>query len=295
MKTDFEKPKIDGFWLKELKQTKLLKEKDKQTQTITYLMTPSRVGYIDIPPIAIDVAKKDSKTYRNIWSKIYTKKHKVIVRDIPSTLGIVGDYSIEATIDKNSTQANSPINLKITLLGVGSLDETHKFDLDIDSALVYASKSIMTEDFTDGKYSQRLEEDFAIVADNNFVIPSIRLKYLNTQTGIEQTIATKEYNIHILNPKKDTAETIKYIYAILGFLLGILSMIIFSKYKKNDKRLSTLAEDIKRAKNDQELYKVLLPHSDKVELIDTIKRLDENIYHNSKHKIDKKSLARIAF
>jgi hypothetical protein len=54
-----------------------------------------------------------------------------------------------------------------------------------------------------------------------------------------------------------------------------------------------LAVAIKKAKTDKELYDLLLPYSQKIELKTFIKQLEENLYFNKINKIDKKELLEI--
>jgi len=85
----------------------------------------------------------------------------------------------------------------------------------------------------------------------------------------------------------------KYMYLALGFICGILVMMLF-RFKKKDnkpKKEMPITTKIKKSKNDKMLFYCLLPFGKYDNFIDkTLEDLEENIYRNGKNKIVKKEL-----
>jgi hypothetical protein len=65
------------------------------------------------------------------------------------------------------------------------------------------------------------------------------------------------------------------------------------KPQQKNKQEGPIEQQIKKTKSDKELYDVLLPYSQMIELKPFIKELEENIYMNGTHTIDKKRLQEI--
>lgn len=93
---------------------------------------------------------------------------------------------------------------------------------------------------------------------------------------------------------KDTKENknLNYIVLALALLVVILTSILLFKKKKEKKEVEKdIVKAIKKAKNDKELFELLLPYSKKSEIItDVLNKLEENLYKNTKNKIDKNEL-----
>jgi hypothetical protein len=76
-----------------------------------------------------------------------------------------------------------------------------------------------------------------------------------------------------------------------GIILGSLITFIILK-NKNTRRKQDRPIDIqiKKARGDKELYEVLLPFVQDPFIDDIMKKLEENMYKNTKNKINKKEI-----
>ncbi len=87
----------------------------------------------------------------------------------------------------------------------------------------------------------------------------------------------------------------KYLWMAAGAVLGSLLTWFVLTWQRHPKRTShpkTLSSRIRRAKEDKELYNLLLPYAKEGELIETaLRELEENLYKNAAHKIDREKLA----
>ena len=260
----------------------------------------------------------NSLTNRIKWTKIFSNEIELDIKPLPNNLEVFGDFKITAAVDKIKTKANKPVNLTIKITGEGNIDDIKKFDLDIDGAVVYADEPKIKSYVKNGVYSGEFTQKIAIIAESNFTIPSIALEYFDKKTNKSKTIKTEPFDIVVKagsdkkeQPKiessmkapvkeENTKETlikqepdhIKYLFLLVGMVLGVILTSIFNMFKnKTKKEESDMIKKIKKAKTDRELFDLLLPYSQKDKYIaDILERLEENLYKKTSHKIDKNEL-----
>jgi len=62
------------------------------------------------------------------------------VEALPNRLELYGDFNIKTDVDKTEVAANKPLNLTISINGVGNIDDVKKYSLDIEGAVIYANE-----------------------------------------------------------------------------------------------------------------------------------------------------------
>ena len=270
-----------------------------------------------------------SSFFGNIkWKDTISNSLNLEVLPLPGNVQNFGKFSINATVDKTKVNANEPVNLTLKINGDGNIEDIKKFDLKIDNALIYPNNPEIKNYLNNGLYGGEFLQKFAIVGDRNFTIPAINFSYFDKDLNATKTISSQEIKIEVLNsnlqnssqaqnsPKilvsdelksdnlneiKDenlsnlnTKTSKKYLILtfILGFILGIISMILFSKINfKKEKKQKPIIEKLKAAKSDKELFDLLLPYIKTSKFIDeTLNLLEENLYKNASNKIDKRKI-----
>ncbi|MDD3891802.1 MAG: BatD family protein [Bacteroidales bacterium] len=112
-----------------------------------YLLFPQRSGEITVDPFEIVVLTQEKSgrtqsifddffgTYKTIKQRLVSKPKTIKVKDLPSAApasftGAVGNYNLEASLDKAQVKTNEAVNLKIRVAGSGNLRllDTPKFD-----------------------------------------------------------------------------------------------------------------------------------------------------------------------
>jgi len=303
--------KMDGLWVKKLQSPQPYQENGYIVYDTNYLIFAQKSGKIEIPNQKIDIASRD-RVYLTTWKKVFSNSLQLDITPLPDGVTILGDYNIEASVDKTTTVANKPINLTIKLKGIGNIDDIDPFELNLKEQVVYSDKPQIKPFIKNNQYGAIFTQKISIVADKDFTIEPIVFKYFDIKTKKVKTIKTKPFNIKV---KRDNTTTtpkiitnveptqkvekivikensnIKYIYGIVGFILGIISFIVFSKIKKpKTKNEKPISKKIKQAKNDKELYDILLPYSQNNLLYPFIKELENNLFNNKKNKINKKEI-----
>ena len=232
---------------------------------------------------------------------------------------LFGDYSLTSTVDKTFVDANQPVNLTISITGKGNIDDIQKYNLTISNVVSYADEPKIESTFQTDEYGGNFTQKIAFVAQSDYTIPKIELTYFNKNTNQVKTIHSEPINIKVINNNpnnsavkietsnntstvsqkaqveniENTKEDKNKIYIVLALivLLVILALLLFFRKKLTSKVEKDIVQAIKKAKNDKELFELLLPYSKTSGIItDTLNKLEENLYKKTNHKIDKNEL-----
>jgi len=164
-----------------------------------------------------------------------------------------------------------------------------------------------------------------LIADQNFTIPALKLEYFDKESKTVKRISTKPIDIEVIGTTKtalsntSTIEVspsqiiqaptkveqkvviekedayLKYLFLAIGFIVGVALMILINFLNRKGKKQETdIVKMIKKAKDDRALFNLLLPYSKEHPIIDNaLNQLEENIYKDTSHKIDKEDLMEI--
>ena len=257
-----------------------------------YLLIPHLTGTHTLPSQRIEVAHKDPATYRNIWQTLQSPPVTLTVLPLPRGIDTVGNFTLKSTIDHTQVQANTPLNLTITIEGTGSLETVEPLQLDLKDALVFGSSTPVTSQIIKGAYHSTLTQTFSIVAEKDFTLPPLTWRYLNTETGLTETLATPTYPIQVKAKSQAKQIQTKVILIFFGIVIGSLLTLLILKWRTRRKNPPTdLSKQIRKARSDPALYTLLLPYADNDEIAGILKRLEENIAQKATHSIDRSYIA----
>ena len=337
-KLQLSEPKLDNFWVKKVDRVENGSEKDYIFEKRYYQIFPQKAGEFKIPPIEalIGIVQNSGGAFNDPffssfiqdldWHKIYSNDLNLTVHPLPDNLELYGSYKIDARVDKTKVYANKPVNLTITIDGKGNIDDIKKFNPTIEGAIVYADEPKISSRLINKTYQGTFTQKIAIIADSNFTIPSMELKYFDKDRKKVKTIKTKPIKIEVIGGDKSISKSsievspsskieapkvqtitktkivkvkekayIKYIFLAVGFILGAGGVLSFYLIKNRvTKRESDIVKAIKKAKSDRELFNILLPYAKKDKIIsDALNRLEENIYKSGKNRIDREELMEV--
>jgi hypothetical protein len=304
-----------GFWKKEIPSPKPTQKGEYVVYQINSLLFANKAGKITIPNHFINVAKRDSRNYIN-WQKVFSNKLELDIKPLPNNIRNVGDFEIKAAVDKQETNANEPINLTITLKGDGNFDDIKEFTLNLPNQVLYSSKPQVQTTVAKKKLLGEFTQKISIISDKDYTIPPISFSYFDLDSKGIKTIETEPIEIKVKQvqkkeqPKIETLKTqiepkvitkveyvekdsnLKYIYGIGGIFLGVfLTYLLFQiKKPKHQEDDIPLIKRIKKAKEDKQLYDILLPYIQDENIKTYIVQLEKNIYSNEVNKINKKAL-----
>lgn len=281
-----------------------------------FVLFPQLAGNYVIDKQVISVKTREAKTNQLYWKKVFSNESKIEVLSLPNNINIQGDFKITAKIDKAQTKMNEAINLTLEINGAGNIDDIDEFKLDMPDVVSYSSKPIISAKIINKRYSGKFKQKFSLIADKDFIIEPIEFSYFDIKSKMIKTIKTKAIKVKVKGEKKQAPliqttninentkisqsnkndftnnenENLKYIFLILGFFVGIIITLIVKRKRTTNEEEKTLENKIKKSKNNDELYKILLPYSFNEKVVGVLTKLEENIYAKKQIKINKKEL-----
>jgi hypothetical protein len=257
---------------------------------------------------------------------MFSNEENLTVTALPDGLELYGDFNINVGVDKRSVAANKPLNLTVSIDGVGNIDDIKKYSLDIDGAVIYANAPEIKGRVVGEDYLGSFEQKIVIIADGNYTIPPLTLRYYDRESQrevvkksdpivVEVTGGTARAAAPQSTPesKIELAEAIKAkpatetpavqesnwtelfsasaVSFIVGGLFAWLLIRSRSEALPKKRRESTMAESVKKTKSDKALFELLLPYKRESAVIkNALAELEQNLYYGGTNSVDKKAL-----
>ncbi len=336
-KLDIEEPVFEDFWVKKLDSVEEGVDGEYTTRTQSYLLFPQRSGTLKIPSVTANVGqlsqqrRSRSDPFFNSafgqqirYNKVFSNGLSVRVEALPNGLELYGDFNINTKVDKTEVAANKPLNLTVSIDGIGNIDDVEKYSLDIEGAVIYANEPVIKARIVGEDYLGSFEQKIVIIADGSYTIPPLELRYFDRESQkevikksqpIEITVTgglVKVSTVESASDKKiELSQAIKenaasdhgsafdwaqLLYAALaGFGIGGLFvwLMMRSRSESTPKKSVVISMEmqIKKAKDDKALFELLLPYKKKSPVIDAaLVQLEENLYRDANNSVDKKVL-----
>lgn len=291
----FESPHFENFWYKKIDNTnKRYEENGYIIQELEFLLFPQKSGKLEIDPLRVDVQMVESSSNSSfsfftgvpIVEKVYSNKLEFEVKQLPQNLNLIGDFEINATIDKSEINLGESVTYKLDIQGSGNFDDIEDFKLNIPNATIYDNKPEVKTEYSKDVYKGKYTKNFSIVPNSSLEIPSIQLKYFNKNENRVITKKTPIFNIKVngqkeqrvvlQKPKEEKISEEKIMLKaeistqdkVLFFILGIMStLLIFGLYfyvklqkSKINIKDTPLEKLVKNTKDKNELMKVMVPY-----------------------------------
>ena len=258
-------------------------------KTFSYILFPQATGTIDIAPRVAKVSRIQEKTGFTISDTFESKAAKIEVYSTPNNLAVSGNLNMHLKRLSKAVKPNTPASFRLEITGSANLDDIKSFTLPIKNVTYFSDQPKREYKIVKSKLQATFVQNFKVVSDTSYKIPPIKLTYFNSQTQLEESLLTKEQVVDI---PKVLASKRELIFLLVGLTLGIGISLLWL-FRKQKRKLNTLQIAIKKAKNDKELYQILLPYTHKPELKETINKLEANIYNGAQNRINKKDILKI--
>lgn len=299
------KPSFNDFWYKPLNDIKQYEEGDYKIQELKFLLFPLKAGALKINPITIQAQIVDPRRTNYSFfnngitsEKVYSNAISFDIKKLPQNVDLIGDFNIEASIDKSKIKLGESISYKLKISGFGNFDDLKDIKLNIDKTTIYENKPEIKTEFVNDKYKGIYTKVFSIIPNESLEIPALELKYFNKELNKLVIKKTEKFKIEIENIVENkkieklqklqenvpTKEIVKVIERsslkdkILYFSLGIITMsLILSLYfyviKQREKKEFNelpLIKKVKKSKTKDELLKVLFMYVKKDDNLDKL-------------------------
>ncbi|MBN2870931.1 MAG: BatD family protein [Campylobacterales bacterium] len=249
----------------------------KRIQTFDVLITPQKAGEIDVRLSALvrhtTFASIENATIGRDNVKRYDFNDEtahlppVRIRVGENTADLTGTLTLEASVDKTMVRAYEPLHLSLYVRGAGNLEKFIPYELNITGVKVFAEAPQKNLTPSREGFEGEIRQEFALVAEESFVIPPFELKVFDTAQRQMKTIKTSPVRVEVgegyepqtlLDPPdlSDTATLKRYaLYVALVVLGVVLSEAVRRLWKLRPRRRGKPFWD--EAKTSKELAMLL--------------------------------------
>lgn len=283
-------------------------------QAYLYLIYPKKSGHVLLEFEMTKSITNDAKVAyaisgdRDSVKKLQKKDIKVEVaplslevKSIPKGTDLVGDFTLTEKLDKQSTEAYDPVNLKVVLKGKGYL-APFKLIKKSKNYKLFTQNPKFKNLHTKVGSSSSLEWDYAISAKKNFEIEKRVLKAFNPLSQKAYELVLPSYKVKVqqvdessLLDKKDYPAKSQgidwhfwsWIFSyVVVFVAGLLMPRDIFKAKKlvQESSEEILKSKISSAKTAKALLEVLLLENDK-RFSKSIEALEGVVYNGEKKSL----------
>ena len=257
------------------------------------------------------------------YKKVYSDPAPLHVLPLPDGLDVYGTFTMNADVDKTTVEANRPVNLHIHIEGSGNVEDIKKFEPRFEHAVVYANDPVVKGGIKDGTYYGTFDQTVAIIPDRDLTIPPQAFRFFDSRTKQVKTLQTPSFAIKVTGasaaaqsapavesavPAQEPATAAPAedgnggfaLYPALaifaaGFALGAASLWLLpgrrGPRERKQAKTPPMAARIKAAKQERDLFELLLPFKGQSAPIDeALEKLEANLFRGAAHKIDRKAL-----
>ena len=309
--SEFIPPKLKGFWVKDETSPQRYRQNGYDISKVIYTLAPQREGKLTIDRAQIRIAfrhmARDSWgafIAQIKWKSYFSNELTLDVKPLPNGVDLVGDFKIDAVVDRISIDSNEAVNVTLSVVGDGNLEDIKSFKPQLENVNVFDEKIKI-----DGN---KLTQKLAFVSDSDFTIPPFTLKYFDLKTKEIKTISTNPIDIKVKNAKvkekplvikkakesKNDVDSIKtvsassddkfsLIFIVEGFVVGLvlgwfLGYFKVFKFPKGEKKVHII-------KDEKLLLIKLMPYKDNDDEVKTVvDTIEHNLYSADKKPLDKK-------
>jgi len=147
-----------------------------------------------------------------------------------------GHLKLQVDVDKKQVPAYTPVQVHVRLEGYGNIDVMRPFTLDIPGANIFTDGPEKKLKLGKNGYEGSIEQQFAIVSDHNFTLPSLQLHYFDTERRDMTTLSTDMQTVTVMpvtapkqaatdeeasHPDSATGGTVTWIELLMALTAGI--------------------------------------------------------------------------
>lgn len=245
----------------------------------------------------------DSVGIRTNNTKIVLKPLIIKVKKLDKKVDLVGDFTLNSTIDATQIDQYGAVNLHYTLKGTGYKEPTlNLLNEKIKDVTVFSKVKDNYSKLTKKGYIINTEYIYALSAKNNFTIPALSLEVYSPTKHNYYTLHTKAYAIEVKKiettklidkieaPKADNFLNIEALKEFFIYLLIFVSGFLAAKLSQKEfttKSKKVQFEDIKNTKSAKELLSVLIMNYQDRGLKEYISKLEMALNEKQPLKLSK--------
>lgn len=225
--TPEEPPSYNGFWVENI-EIKNFVQKNEVYKGVQYrtlvvkkdILFPQKTGKLVIDPMQLSClvqVRRQPRQRRSVFDSFFEQYDNykysfanppvtINVKALPSTgkpldfSGIVGEFSLDAELDKAATETGDPVTLKVKISGTGNVNKIKEprleFPPDFD---LYDPKISESSSKAGGVLSGRKSFDYLILPRNpgEYKLPNVNFSYFDIKKKSYVTLKSPDYVLNV--------------------------------------------------------------------------------------------------
>ena len=237
-------PKFDGFISESLGSEKSIIKiingvRWKETEIKT-LLIPTRTGDFEIPPASINAKLIVSQSFFGAETKpvrLISETVKIKIKELPLTnkpanfLGLIGEFDIKASIEKNNIKRGESTTLTLEISGIGDSQDFPEPAIKTNDFKIYNDKPTFNKTIQGDQIKSVKTFKKAIVPQKagTIMLPAIEITFFNPISGKYESRSTQAISINVLPSENGEDE---------------LKMATFNNLTSEKRNINLLATDL---------------------------------------------------
>ena len=171
------------------------------------LITPVVAGTLDIKLDALirhttfasienaSLGRDNVKKYDFNDEKVMMPSVKISVME--NTADLSGEITFNVQVDKVKVRAHEPVHLSLYIRGSGNLNEFIPYELNISGVKYFSEPANRDLTLGENGYEGEIRQEFALVSDKSYVIPSFDLSVFDTKSHKTKILRSQPISIEV--------------------------------------------------------------------------------------------------
>lgn len=208
---EYRPPDVQGVWTADLPgpvgpERRLIEGREYFVQVFRRALFPLGAGTLRIPPAAVIYEIRRGLIYAPETFQVESPSSAVVVRPLPSEgrpedfTGAVGQYGVEATVDRSSLRVGEAVNLVLDVNGTGNLNSLGRPELPhIPSVRVYDGGEDAEVQVQGTNFAGHKRFSWVLVPEkaDQFMIPALRFPYYDPEQAAYEVAAAEPIPIQV--------------------------------------------------------------------------------------------------
>lgn len=219
-----------------------------------YVVVPLQVGPVVTGKATINVAKRSYQkdTWGEWMPSTQWKRHDfpsrtLFVNPVPPAVMAVGDFELNASVDRTTVPAGKPVRLRFEVRGCGDISMSEPFQITMRNVSLFAQPRSVHGAWAERCYHSEANQTLTLVGGHDFMIPSVALRIFNPERGSIVIRRTEPIRIHVIAapPPKEPideheVEAVSWgavaLATAVGMGLGVMLTLLWLRRPRREKR-----------------------------------------------------------
>ena len=200
----YNQPDLSNFIAVHDKEPSAYRQDNYQVQEVRYIVTAQHDGNFTINPATARIALPDRSrrdifgmTFGSTWKQGISNTLNIEVLPQEKESDLIGDFTLDTTVDTQEVKANKPVNLTLKIEGKGNLQSFEFPKYEIDGVTVYSDEAKVDTKIVAGELYSIYSKSFAFISEDDFTIPLRSFTMLSPTDQKIKELTAKAYEIKI--------------------------------------------------------------------------------------------------